>query len=242
MTDTPYTARFELPDLIERGRPQTLRCRVYRDGVGVAASAATVTVYSADDAAVVSAASATVGGADTATYDLAGSATTGLDLGDRWRVEWAVTIGGSVYTFRNDAALVRHRLYPVVTDADLFRRMPKLDPDRADAISIEADYQSFLDEAWTEIQHHLIAAGNRPWLVMSPSALREPHMLLTLSYIMEDLATSLSEVYSDAATEYRRQYDRAVARISLEYDHDQDGEIDEAPRRAVRGSLWLGSC
>ena len=46
-TDTQYTARFSLPELIERGRDELIKCMVYLSGALVAPSSGTVTVRNA---------------------------------------------------------------------------------------------------------------------------------------------------------------------------------------------------
>ena len=61
-TDTQYTARFSLPELIERGRDELIKCMVYLSGALVAPSSGTVTVRNASGDVVINAASATITG------------------------------------------------------------------------------------------------------------------------------------------------------------------------------------
>ena len=223
---THYTARLLAPDLIERARANALSCPVYRDGALVAPTG-TVSIYDAANVAQVDGAAVTVSGS-IASYSYTPAAS--LQLGTGWRVEWTLTLAGVVHVFRNDAALVRHRLYPVVTDADLFRRVSALDPSGSAPITSLSDYQDYLDEAWAEIQLRLIAKGNRPNLVLEPSALRQPHRDLTLAYIFDDLATRLNEAYQAQADRFRGFYETAWGHLNFDYDTDDDGVADQ--RRA----------
>ena len=59
-TDTTYTARFMLPDLIERGRNEVIKCQVYHNGALVAPSSGTVSVYDPSNTAKVDGASVTI--------------------------------------------------------------------------------------------------------------------------------------------------------------------------------------
>ncbi len=236
---THYTARLLAPDLLERGRAQTLQCPVYRDGALVAPTEAgsTVSIYDAAGVAVVDGVAVTVTGS-IAEYAYTPAAS--LDLGEGWRVEWSLIISGDPHLFRNDAALVRAALYPVVADADLFRRCSGLDPAGTSPLHSLTDLQDHRDEAWAEITLRLIAKGNRPNLVMSPSALRPAHLALSLALIFEDFASRLREAYREIAKDYRDQYEAAWRDLAFLYDEDDDGEIDDAhTRRPAQSTVWL---
>lgn len=233
---THYSARLLGPDLLERGRANALSCPIYQDGALVAPSAGgTITIYDPQNVAQVDAQTVTISGS-IATYSYTPSSS--LDLGVGWRVEWALTLSSVAHVFRNDAALVRHRLYPVVTDADLFRRESSLNPSGAAPITSLTDFQNYLDEAWAEIQRRLLAAENRPNLVMEPSALRAVHRDLALSYVFDDLATRLNEAYQAKADKYRALYEQGWGQLSFRYDADDDGQA-EPQRRPARPTFWL---
>ena len=248
VTETLYTARFELPELIERARAQTLQARVYRSGALAAPSSGTVTIYKADGSALVSAAAVVVA-SSIATYALAAATIPAtLQAEEGWIIEWALVMPDTVtHTFRNDAALVRRRLYPVVTDADLFLRWKALDPSSATVITSQANYQDQLDAAWLDIQRRLIRQGNRPNLVLEPSALYESHLLLTGARIFEALASRLNDAYMVQAERFRRQYEAAYHAIQFRFDQDDDGVAPATDRKrtgtatvwlAARGELW----
>lgn len=238
-TASTLTARFLLPDQLERGRPNALSCPVWQDGALVAPSSGTVTIYDGGGAVLVSAAAVTVTGS-IATYSYTPAATIAYSEG--WRVEWSLVIAGVTHVFRNDASLVRAVLHSPITDADLFRRVSALDPAGAAPISSVADYQDFLDEAHAVIQLRLIANGNRPNLILSPSALREVYITLTLALIFGDFETRLSETYAERAAEYRRQYERAWSELRFTYAAtDEATGAGSLRRRSATPTVWLTS-
>jgi hypothetical protein len=233
------TARFLLPDQLERGRPNALSCPVWQDAALVAPSSGTVTIYDGGGAVLVSAAAVTVTGS-IATYSYIPAAT--IPYGEGWRVEWSLVIAGVTHVFRNDGALVRVVLHSPITDADLFRRVSALDPAGAAPISSVADYQDFLDEAHAVIQLRLITNGNRPNLILSPSALREAYITLALALIFGDFETRLSETYAERASEYRRQYERAWGELRFTYAATDEAEGGSSlRRRSASPTVWLTS-
>jgi hypothetical protein len=233
------TARFLLPDQLERGRPNALSCPVWQDAALVAPSSGTVTIYDGGGAVLVSAAAVTVTGS-IATYSYTPAAT--IPYGEGWRVEWSLVIAGVTHVFRNDGALVRVVLHSPITDADLFRRVSALDPSGLAPISSVADYQDFLDEAHAVIQLRLITNGNRPNLILSPSALREAYITLALAMIFGDFETRLSETYAERASEYRRQYERAWGELRFTYASTDEAEGGSSlRRRSASPTVWLTS-
>ena len=233
-TTTHYTARLLMPDLLERARDNVISCPVYLNGSLVAPNAGTdkVSVYDADNVAVVDAAAITNTNA-VATYTIpAATLPATLSLGEGWRVAWSLT---SIIAspFRNDAALVRERLFPVITDADLFRRVNRLNPARKGCITKETHYQDYIDEAWAWIQLKLIEQGNRPNLISSPSAFREVHLNRTLFLIFDNLANHNNN-YQAAADKFEEKADTAWGTMSFIY-HEKDEEKAETPQRRKKG-------
>lgn len=174
-----------------------------------------------------------------ATYTVPGATTSALEVGRGWRVEWALEMpDGDVHDFVNEVILCRSIPHPVVTERTLYARVPSLDPAGPAAISARTEYRSFLEESWTQIRNLLLARENRAELILTPSVLREPHVLLTLALVFEDLATRLNAAHVEIAKSYRAQFDASWASLDLrDYDSDDDGEADTA--RPARGSTWL---
>lgn len=233
--------RLTLPDHIVRGSAHTIYAPVYLDGALDAPSSGTVSVYNANNTAVVDAQAVTVT-ASIAQYAIGSGDLTSETLGTGWRVEWALTMSdSSVLTPRNSAALVRNGLWPVISDVDIVRRVPALDTAATSVITSATNYQGELDEAWTKIQLRLIRQGNRPNLIMEPSALRECHMALALALIFEGrLASRLDLAYREQAQAYYAEYERCWGDLSFLYDVEDDGDAEPEPR-AGQPTIWLNS-
>lgn len=236
-TDATPAARWDLPlELLERGQANTLRLRLYRSGAPVVPSTVTVSVYDGSDAAIVDEETATIGDGES-TYTVAGATTTDLPLGSAYRVVW--TADGRTYDI--PAALCRRLVYPTITDIDVRRRWPYLDAGNRGTLTATSTWQGLIDDAWLTIQHRLIEAGRRPWLVLSPSSLREPHLLLAGARIHDALASRGNPVMQDRAMQLHAQWEASWGRVSMDYDEDGDGRVDDSERRlAAESSVWLG--
>lgn len=243
-TDTLYTARFALAaELLDHGRDNLLKCPVYRAGVLVSptqGASSVLTVKAPDGTAVVDAAAVTVTNS-VALYTVTSATLAAYTTpSEGWLVQWDLLMpDGTVHTFATQAMLVRHALYPVVTEADLYRRVSSLNPSGSAVIHSGTDFADKLDDAFIVLENMLIEAGNRPWLVITPGALREAHTLLTLAMIFEDFATRLNEAHEVAAARYRNQFEAAWSRVKLRYERS-DGMPDTSSTRgaAGRGMIW----
>ena len=241
----PVAFRADATELIERGTDTTLRLRPARGGAAITPDAATLTLTDPSGTVVVDAEVA-VCTADSgqAAYVVPGSVTSALALGERWTVTWSTTLPGESFSraVRLEAALVRARLYPVVSDQDLFRRVSSLDPSKDAVITTIEDYSPYLDDAWSLVQRYLLAKGDRPWLVLSPEALREVHLLKTLQLVFEDLSTRLNAAYASQAADYRAQYAAAWVDVKFVYDRGDQGLAGRSAsgRKGAGGSVWLG--
>lgn len=236
MAATLYSARLIGPEVIEAGMNNVVTCPVYRDGALVVPTVYTLTVWNSANVIVAQPTVSVVSSVATATITAA--SLSGQSNGDGWRMEWALTLAGIVHTFRRDAALVYRRLYPVVTDADLLRlhtdltrRMP----------STESSYQDYLDEAWATIESRLIMSGKRPWLALSPSALRDLHLFGTLSRIFRDLAQGGPGTAEwELAAEYDRKYESAWSQVTYPQAVESSGQAESLRRRrASQPTMWL---
>jgi len=234
------SARLLLPDYIVQAQDNALSCPLWQGGTLIAPDSGTISVYDPSNTAVISAASVTVVD-DVATYTvLSTSLPSTLSRGMGWRVEWALVIDGSTTTYRNSAGLIKCPLAPVVTDADLYRRESALDPDGNAPVSSLTTYQDYIDEAWVTLHGRLVAKGNLPNRILEPSALREPHLLLTLSLILQDFRTRLNETWAEKAKEYEAKWEKAYDGLAVEYDTTDSGQSDGRRKRSASPTIWLG--
>jgi len=236
--------RFATPDNIERGVKQVVALPVYLEGSKVAPTAATLNVYSADqgnDTPVLGPYVCSVVG-DYAWVEIPAADTEDLELADDWMEVWELTIDGDPLEFRREAALVRCRLRPVISDDDLGRMHTEIRDWKAqDSLS----YQGYIDAAWDEIQVRLMELGNRPYLILSSYALRSSHLFLTLHYVFLDYSSSASGSssggkYGETADKYLKKYEDSFKRIKFRYDDDETG-LSGDPKSNVSPVIMLGA-
>ena len=233
-----YQARFITPAYIERDRDTLLTLGLYSAGALAAPSSGTISIFDAAGVAVVDGGSVVIT-ADEATYTAKTSNHGSLSLSSGWRVEWSLTMpDGYVHVVRQDAALVRMRLHPVITDADLLARHTDLTNLRPSALT---SYEDYIIEAWREIVGQLEERGRRPYLVISAQALRGVHLYTTLGLIFRDFAGSGDPTnrWFVEAERYEARAREAWASLTLAYDEDDDGKADSTRRSGGMTSVWL---
>jgi len=238
--DTSYQARFETVELLERGRDNPIRCRVYAGASTVVApTSGTVSVYDATGVALVDAEAVTVA-SSIATYTIPSAILASSSFGGGWRVEWTLVISTVTHVFRTDAMLCRRLLYCPVTEADLARRHHDLSNLRE---SSRSDYSDEITEAWIETQNDLIQRGNRPHLIMSPASLRALVMERTFALIYYGFHHGTGEdKYLEIARDHEAKAKAAWDALSFVYDEDEDGQDgDDANVRVMRPVVALCS-
>ena len=240
MSDRRHTVRFTVPHSIIQGADTTLEAPVYLSGALVAPTSGTVTIYDGGTAVLIGPVAVTIT-ASVATYTVLTAAVDGLPIGAGWRVVWDLVVSAQAVTAENDAALVVRRLYSVVTDADLFRKVPALNPNGASPLTLATDYQDPLDEAWVEIENRIYQDGRRPEWIRSPSSLRAATVWLTLALIFEDLETRNDAGFEGQATKYMDRYETAYSAVTALVDLSGDGAADSDDRIGVKPSVvWMG--
>lgn len=237
---TVFTARFETPDRIERGTDWTVACPVFLDAALVTPGASsTVEVFNESDVLVASGVVTVV--ADVAEFTILGSLTADEQLGEQWRIEWALEVSiGITRKFRNTASLVLRGLYPVIADLDLFRRSSALDPANSDrVITDRTSYQDVREEAWVWLDGMLVKKGRRPQLIMSSTDLREVHINKVLEMVYRDLSQRNEDAYLSTANTYQTLALQAFNALAFIYDADEDGHAENEKRVPAFGSIWL---
>lgn len=239
MSDQRHTVRFTVPHSIVQGQDTTLEAPVYLAGALVAPSVGTVTIYDASNVVLVNAAAVTIV-SSVATYPVLTATVAGSTIGAGWRVVWSLTVAAKPLVAENDGALVKRMLYNVVTDADLFRKVPALDPNGPSPLTLATNYQDQLDEAWVDIENRLFQDGRRPEWVRSPSSLRAATVWLTLAIIFEDLETRNDAAFEGQAAKYMDRYENAYKSANALMDRDGDGDPDNDDRIGLAHSVvWL---
>lgn len=236
-SDTRYTARFLGPTVIQRGQEQVLSCPVYLAGSLVIPTGGTIVIYDGSNQVLLNESISVAG--SIATYTLLAAITSGLQPEDGWRVEWTLILSGISHIFRNDAVLVYRRLYPVIADSDLYQLQNSLSRRMPTGIT---SWQAKIDAAWGEIESRLLEGGLRPWLILSPSALRRAHLSLTLCRIFDELSQGNAETQeAKQADSYRQEYQSAWANLTFPQADPTTGQDGQPGRRKSHPTIWLCS-
>lgn len=225
-----------LPDFLERGVANTVTTRWSRDGAAVTPDTATCTVYNAAGSAVSTGTASVSGSGDGVGYTFTPS--TSEPYGEGWRVVWELALGSATITIENEAMLVRRRIQCPVDMSIVWLHAPSLNPAGASPVTTltEAEQAYMLSAAWIRVQHRLLEAGRRPFLVIGASALFEVTLQTTLHLLFVSLAHRLNESYASMAESYRLQAEEAWKRVVLAYDETQTGRVQE--RTAAKPSGW----
>lgn len=236
--ETQYTHRHGLPDFLVRERNNVIECPVYDDATLTAPASGTVSVHKGDASLLVDDLAVSVVN-DIATYTITSATLPDtLPLEGNWLIVWTLVLAGSTHTFQRPAALVRRELHPVVTPADL----SAIHQDASSLLASGQTLQQFLDGSWDMIQRRLIAAGRRPYLILSDFALFDCHRHLAAYLLFIDAASSVGDgKWSEMAEHHLDRYEQEWARLSLTYDMDEDG-TPETDEQGIAGpsAVYLG--
>lgn len=234
MNHVRYIARFPTPHLIERGADTLVQCPVYYDDQLVLPTAGELKVYDRRNVEVFSSAAVAFPGS-IATDTIPAAVTSGLaGYEEGWRAEWLLTLAAVPVRFRNDAVVCKYRLYPTIAGVDIAQRLRALDPSQPAVITTRTNFQPVIDECDIEVQNKMLELGKRPWLVSSPSALRQVWLLGSIALVLESLAVQNPQQYAETAKDWRSKFEAAFLKAAATFDYDDDG-LTENP--ADRESL-----
>ena len=253
--ETVYSARWSGPSIIERNKAQTIAVAIERDGQAPTIASATFTLYKPDGTALsgYDAAVATVSGGTITSPSITAASTVNESLNKDWMCRFDATISSLVYTFYNDAALVRARFYPPIGQTDLVARHHDVAVLRPASLGSLQDY---IDQAWADILTRAYTDAVPFWRWRTPSAMRLALLYRTLGVIFRDYSTLLSpgDRYTELADRYLGEdnasgaYEKAYAAMRQKIDVDEDNTLTAEHRPAssvillqgTRRSTWGG--
>lgn len=231
MGETNWSFRALYPDVLARGRANTLTGTLQYAGTAPTISAATFALYRPDGVEVTGCTLSLASNVATVTVPALSLPTT-LPLGEGYQEVWSFTVSGIAYTYQRPAALARYQLAPSIHQTDISNRQPALSRNLGASVTI----QTYMDLAWEQIIRRILTAGHLPYLIRTPDALRECHVLLTLALAYEAMAGGSSNAaFMEMAQSYRKQWDSAWSAVSWQGDYDHDGKVDEPGQRQVPG-------
>lgn len=229
--------------LLERNRSQYSEIKIFRDGSQTVPASATYSLQKPGGDKAVDAQAATVAPAGTCSYTLsAGELPETLTLGEGYLEEWNISIGSDVYRFRRMAAVVLRRLYPVVSQEDLYAEYSQLSSLLPSNLT---SYQTYIDSAWEKVLRKIRNHGSGfTYLVTSPESFFDVHLNGALSKIFYDFHSNLGAAtsrYFDLAQEHQKMEAESWAEIKFIYDGAHDNNPDADKRVAGTPIIYLSS-
>ena len=223
MSNTLYSARFQGPTLIERGKDQTVSVDIEINGAPVTLTSGAMTVYKPGGSTLVDGVAGTVAGGVFTSATIGAALTAAEGLGQGWLIKMDLVIGGDTYTFYNDSILAAARLYPPISQTDLISRHSE-----ALSLSSTANLQHYLSEAWRDITISLYTDGIPYWKWRTPSALRAVHLSRSLELMFLDYATLMqgNDRYLQLASKYRQDYVAEYTQLRSTIDVGEDNNLD----------------
>jgi hypothetical protein len=238
---TEYQIRAWQPAYIERDRDTFLEVEAFDDGALSAPSSGTITVYNGSGTVIVNAQAVTIASSK-ANYTISAATVAAESYGDSWRVEWSLVMADTnTHVHRQNGALVRVRLAPVIADADLLARHSDLSTYLP--ASNTTGWEDWILEAWREVQARLESMGRRPYLILSPEALRPVHLYTTLEIVCRSLGGSgdPDNRWNRLADFYREEKNGAWAGLNFVYDEDDSGGESDDERTGGMSTMWLAA-
>lgn len=245
-----YTFVTPYPDMLTRGRNQTVEMRVERSGsvVSVTQSGSTFSLLKPDGTAIVDAAAVTVSnGVPQYALTTTHLPTTLEPLGEGYQEVWVLVLpDGTTRTVDREAALCLRPLVPVVSQTTLLEDYPTLTTFLGSAVvgapsNAPTDWQGFISAAWSDILGTLIAEGHLPYLIKSSSAFRKWHKELTYAKGFGWLAMHQAGRgnWLELARKHEIAAEGARKAINFKTDDDHDGRVDDESRRRAAGGTVL---
>lgn len=220
-----YSANWSGPTLIERDSVQTVSTSIERDATAPTITSATFTLITPDGTSVIDGQTATVA-AGVVSYDIPADTLTTKAYGQRWLVRFDVTIASLVYSFYNDAALCKVRIFPPISHSDLQARHGDITSLLPSGVT---STQSYIDSAWIEITNRMYADAIPFWTIRTMSALRSPLLYRALALVFRDFSTLIdeSDKYSELADRYDKSFEMDYMKLRGFFDRGEENIVDD---------------
>jgi len=222
-----YAFARPAPYFLERGATQTITAPI-RHGSGgdlVAPASGTITITRPDGTNFVEDQSVTVS-SSTATFTLAPAASETLGAG--WTVLWKLTFSGVVYpVFRQSAYLVQYVPPNVISERDLYARVPELQhrvpqsQGSTDRGGSGEGWQPQIDEAYFELLRRLLDDGREPWRVREVTGYRDFLLTRALQLCVGTISFGPDSTWAEQSKRLYFEMKAVQARMRFQLDDDQ---------------------
>lgn len=225
-----YAFSRPAPYFLERGATQTITAPI-RHGSGgglVVPDSGTITITRPDGTDFVSGQPVTVS-SSTASFTVSPAASE--TLGDGWTVLWTLTFSGVVYpTYRQSAYLVQYVPPNVISERDLYARVPELEhrvpqsQGATDRGGSGEGWQPQIDEAYYELLRRLIDDGREPWKVREVTGYRDWLLTRALQLCVGTISFGPDSTWAQQNKQLYFDMRAVEARMKFQYD-DQAANV-----------------
>jgi len=207
-----------------------IKVYVYEDGVAITPSSASISIrlsnssdYAVEDESMTIS-------SNEITYTLSSSYID--DLLEDNIAEIKMIYNSNTYYFNFIFDIVLNRLYVNITDDDL----KKYSPEMANQLwSSESNYQNQIEEAFNVIQRDLKNAGQRPYLLIDGSQIRELLIVKTFELIYFDFSKSEDDIFWSKYKDMQEKYSRLIQNMRYKVDTGTDTQIGVDGEATMKG-------
>ena len=219
-----YRPRFTGRALVLRGGTVTLPFTMTLDSVASVPSVLAATLIRPDGTEIA---------ADSTTTASATFTVPSTDaLGEGWSVKWEP----DALEFVQPASLVAYLQTYSVSSADLIQYHPELTSQYPPG---DTTAESFVAIAQREVDQWLLKQGRRPWLALPDGALFSPTVFLALARWFRSLSTGEDSRFGQLADYYETKAEDALATAKLSIDYDEDQQADASEQGKTAGPVVI---
>lgn len=202
-------------------------------GVEVTPSTVTGLLYKPDGTAIGTTQTFTVSGSY-ATLNIDTTTTTTWALDEGYVCKVSMTSSATVYPYHVLFDVVRQPLPCLVGDTDLTAYYPDI-ANRKGSLS---NYSAQILAAFEEVKGEIICKGFRPALMFDPASFRKPTVFRTLAILCvgawkKEIGDRWQEDFEIWQTQYKDSIRTALETVSVRYDDDEDGLLDDGEREVT---------
>lgn len=226
-TDT-YAFVRPCPYLLQRALTQSVYAPIrWGSGGGLVTPTAGTFQLVGPDGSDIVAAVAVTGLGPPAYYQVTAAALPStLALGSGYTAIWALTMGGEVYTYRQSVYLCEYVPPNVVSEHELYVRIPELRMRVPQAQGDNGDgtgWQPQIDDAYYWLLQRLIDDARRPWAIREVSGYREVLLVKALQTCVGALTYGPESSWAQAEKRLAFDLQRAMSAFRIQYDDDAPG-------------------
>ena len=222
-------------DQAVKGMDYPIEVKVYKDGVQLIPSSATITIKDPGGAKKVENDNMTVDpNTGTLTYSL--SSTYTANLWENALIDISYVIDSVTHKAWFLFDVVLYQLAPSVTDEDLKNYFPGITDELHEG---ENSYDKQIQEAFRLIKRDIKDKGKRPAMIIDGMQIRELIIIKTFELVFFDFAKNEEDIWGIRFKEMQERYNDRFNKLNIKYDEDESGTIDEDEKQRSLGQITL---